>query len=270
MKDIHKLRKKVAEKSRALELLKNKYVRVLLENGEVEELGKEVARLKDLLRTRNAKMASSVAKIGLLKAELARATKRKSFKIPFIKETRHELFEAEKEVVEAPTNFSEPDTFPTTYEPLVSPLCDMPLKDTLDTGGFHRRNVQTLIDDTHDNNIITGCDTQGYYIKLKSNSFGSITIYDSSKEYALFYEMHPMFSKREDSEALEAMLAKKSHFKKGSEDSNKEAIVLLVLEFGFSNLIAEYVVSEFGLDQAKDVLSMCDSCNINPMSLKKS
>jgi len=83
MKSLHKLRRKLSDKSRALELLKNKYVSLLVENDKLKE-------------------------------ELKESAMSKNFKIPFIKETKHELFclehqvasMSEKDVVEAPTNFS--------------------------------------------------------------------------------------------------------------------------------------------------------------------
>ena len=112
MKYVHKLRKAVAEKSRALELLKNKFVKLLLENDKVKELTSDVARLKDLLRTRDAKITTlenEVAllkvRVDLLKGEVLTTIASKSFKIPFIKETAHALFCAEHAVVDASTNF---------------------------------------------------------------------------------------------------------------------------------------------------------------------
>lgn len=104
MKDVYKLRKKVEEKSREAELFKRKYLGVLLEWDHIKD---EVPRLKDLLRSRDGKIAALEAQIILLKTELKVTNERKSFKIPFVKETEHALFCVEHEVVDAPTNFSE-------------------------------------------------------------------------------------------------------------------------------------------------------------------
>jgi len=81
MQNMHKLRKRIAEKSAEAEMFKNKYGNALAEN------------LK-------------------LKEELLKANKKKSFGIPFVEETKHELFCVEhaevgkKAIEEASTNFS--------------------------------------------------------------------------------------------------------------------------------------------------------------------
>jgi len=50
----------------------------------------------------------------------------------------------------------------------------------------------------------------------------------------------------------------------------KEAILLLVAEYGFSFDVVFYIVCEFGADEVEDILTVCSNHNINPMSLKKS
>ena len=101
MKNEQKLRKKVKEKSEELEALKYEYLKLVFIKAKSEGSAKEIARLKDLLRSRNGKIANLKGQVNLLKSEL----KSKYTQLPFLEDTKSALLEAEKEVVDSSTNF---------------------------------------------------------------------------------------------------------------------------------------------------------------------
>jgi hypothetical protein len=70
---------------------------------------------------------------------------------------------------------------------------------------------------------------------------------------------------KNDPEKYESFFAKLSMRTK----PKKSEIDLLAEKFLFTLLQVEYIVKEFGMDEAENVLQFCQSYNINPLSLKK-